>query len=143
MKHISKFALLILVVSILYLLISGNLLSTSPLVIAGQLIAIALSAWSRRSFMRGQFSIHAQPAVGSLLVTGPYKYMRHPMYSAALLFIWSSVLGHLAVITVLVGLVVTGSILVRIINEEQFLHSSYADYADYTHKTKRLIPFLV
>ncbi len=53
MKLISKFALLILIIAVLYLLISGNLLSRSPLIIAGQLLAIALSIWARRSFQGG------------------------------------------------------------------------------------------
>jgi protein-S-isoprenylcysteine O-methyltransferase Ste14 len=73
MKLVSKFALLILIIAILYLLISRSLLSPSPFVIAGQLLAIALSIWARRSFQTGQFSIYAEPAEGPLLSTGPYQ----------------------------------------------------------------------
>jgi protein-S-isoprenylcysteine O-methyltransferase Ste14 len=143
MKLVSKFALLILIIAILYLLISRSLLSPSPFVIVGQLLAIALSIWARRSFQTGQFSIDAEPAEGMLLATGPYQFIRHPMYTSALLFVWSSILGHLSFITVIMGLMVTSVIAVRIVTEEQFLRTRFPDYAEYSHKTKRIIPFII
>lgn len=74
LKLIAKFALSILIVAILYLLISGNLLSSSPFVIAAQLVAVALSVWARRSFQAGQSSIFAEPKEGPLLSNGPYQF---------------------------------------------------------------------
>ena len=142
-KLISKFALLILIVAVLYLLISGNLLSRSPLIITGQLLAVALGIWARRSFQGEQFSIHAEPVAGSLLLTGPYHFIRHPMYTFALLFVWTSILGHLSLITVAIGLIVTGVIAIRIVTEEQFLRARFPDYAEYSGKTKRIIPFII
>jgi protein-S-isoprenylcysteine O-methyltransferase Ste14 len=143
MKLISKFALLILIIAILYLLISGNLFSRSPLIIAGQLLAIALGIWARRSFQGEQFSIQAEPVAGPLLLTGPYHFIRHPMYTFALLFVWTSILGHLSLITVAIGLIVTGVIAIRIVFEEQFLRARYPDYAEYSRKTRRIIPFII
>jgi protein-S-isoprenylcysteine O-methyltransferase Ste14 len=143
MKLISKFALLITILAILYFLISGNLFSPSPFVIAGQLLAVALSIWARRSFQAGQFSINAEPAEGTLLLTGPYQVIRHPMYTSAMLLVWSSILGHLSIINVVIGLIVTGVIAVRIVTEEQFLQARYPDYAEYSRKTKRIIPFII
>jgi len=142
-KLISKFALLIVIIAILYLLISGNLLSRSPFIIAGQLLAIALAIWSRRSFQGRQFSIHAEPAEDPLLLTGPYQFIRHPMYAFALLFVWIGILGHLSLITVVIGLIVTGVIAIRIVIEEQFLRARYPDYVEYSRQTKRIIPFIV
>lgn len=78
MKQIAQFALFILLVALLYLLISGNLLSPSPLVIAGQSFAVALSVWARHSFQAGQFSVQVEPKAGPCLSTGPYQYIRHP-----------------------------------------------------------------
>jgi len=143
MKLISKFALLIVIISILYLLISENLLSTSPLVIVGQLIAILLSIWARRSFKKGQFNIHAEPFEGPLIETGPYKYIRHPMYTSALLIIWSGIFGHLSYVNCIIGLFVTFVIIVRILSEEQFLSARFPEYTEYSRKTKRVIPFLI
>ena len=143
MKFISKFALLIVIIAILFLLLSGNLLSSSPFIIAVQLLAVALSIWARRSFREGQFSISAEPSEGPLLLTGPYQFIRHPMYAFSLVIVWSSILGHLSLITVIISLIVTGIIIVRIVVEEQFLHACYPGYTEYALKTKRIIPFII
>jgi protein-S-isoprenylcysteine O-methyltransferase Ste14 len=144
LKLISKFTLLITILVILYLLISGNLFSASPFVIAGQVLAVALSVWSRRSFQQGQFSIHAEPAAGvPLLRTGPYQFIRHPMYASALLLVWSGILGHWSILNSVIGLIVTGAIAVRIIVEERFLQSIYPDYLEYSRKTRRIVPFII
>ena len=143
MKQISKLALLILIVTILYLLISGNLLALSPVVIAAQLLAIALSVWARRTFQTNQFSIQAAPQEGHLLLSGPYQFIRHPMYAAALLLIWSGILGHISLVNLLIGVSITGVIAIRIVVEEQYLHTLYPGYTDYSHRTKRLIPLII
>jgi protein-S-isoprenylcysteine O-methyltransferase Ste14 len=142
-KLISKLALFILIAALLFLLISGNLLSSSPFVITGQILAIALSIWARKSFKDGQFSIHAEPVDRPLLKLGPYEYIRHPMYSAALLFVWVSILGHLSSLTIIIGLFVISIILIRIVIEEQFLRAYYANYRDYALKTKRILPYIL
>jgi len=143
MKLISKFGLLITILIILYFLISGNVFSSSPFVIAGQLLAVALGIWARLTIQKGQFSIHAEPGEGTLLATGPYRVIRHPMYAAALLLIWSSILGHLSIINVVIGLIGTGVAAIRIVTEEKFLQVEYPDYAEYSNKTKRIIPFII
>jgi protein-S-isoprenylcysteine O-methyltransferase Ste14 len=143
MKLISKLALPVLLIALLLLLIRGDLLSKSPFVIAAQFLAIALSAWTRRTFGAGQFRVGEEPAEGTLLMRGPYKFIRHPMYAAALLLLWASILGHWSLTNAMIGLVVTGFIAVRIITEEQLLRSHYPDYIEYSKKTKRIIPYLV
>lgn len=142
MKLISQSALLILAAAILFLLLTGSLFSRSPLVITGQVLAVLLAVWARRSFAAAQFSIHAAPAGGGVISTGPYQFIRHPMYAAALLLIWTSILGHVSPLHVGIGVLVTAVILVRIAAEETLLQASYPDYLTYTGKTKRVIPFV-
>lgn len=143
MKLTSKFALLILIGTILYLLISGNLFSLSPLVIAAQLLAVALNLWARRSFQAGQFNIYPEPKEGQLLSRGPYQFIRHPMYASALLLIWSSILGHISPLNVLIGVMFTGVVAIRIVIEEQLLCTRYPDYVEYSRQTKRIIPLII
>ena len=143
MELISKFALLNLIGAILYLLISGNLFSLSPLVIAAQLSAVALNLWARRSFPADQFNIYPEPKEGQLLRQGPYQFIRHPMYASALLLIWSSILGHISPINMLIGVMFTGVVAIRIVIEEQLLRTRYPDYAAYSRQTRRIIPFII
>lgn len=143
MQLISQFALLIVMITILYLLISGNLLSLSPFVITAQFLAVALSVWARRSFQPDQFSIHAEPKEGQLLLRGPYQFIRHPMYAGALLLIWSGILGHISPVNLIIGVVITGVVAIRIVIEEQHLRTRYPDFAVYSHRTKRIIPLII
>ena len=143
LKVISKFFFPIFIVAILFLLISGNLLSLSPLVIATQGLALALGLWARRTFQSGQFTTGAETKEGQLLMTGPYKFIRHPIYAIVLVLIWSSVLGHPSPITVIVSVIMTGVTVIRIVTEEQFLRERFPDYAEYSRKTKRVIPFII
>lgn len=143
MKMVSKWALPIQLIIVLYLIVSGNFFSWSPIVIACQLFAVGLASWARFSFQRGQFSIHAQPAEGKLLAVGPYRFIRHPMYSAALLLVWSSILGHLSLVNVLIGVFATIVAVIRIRTEEGFLRENFSDYSEYSKKTKRIIPFII
>ena len=143
MKRISKLALLFVTVTILYLLISGNLFSLSPFIIATQLLTVALSVWARRSFQTGQFSIQAEPKEGHVLSRGPYQFIRHPMYAAALLLIWAGILGHVSPFNLIIGVIITSVVAIRIVVEEQYLRTCYPDYAEYSRITKRIIPLII
>jgi protein-S-isoprenylcysteine O-methyltransferase Ste14 len=65
------------------------------------------------------------------------------MYAAALLLLWSSILGHSSLITISIGLVVTGVIAIRIMTEDNFLRTRFPDYMEYSRTTKRIIPYLI
>lgn len=143
LKAVSRIALPVIVAILATLALTGNLFGVSPVLIAAQLAAVALAVSARRSFPRGSFRVVATPAGETLLRKGPYRFIRHPMYSAALLFIWSGVLAHISSLTVplgVLGMCVAGA---RIIVEERLLRVRYADYGQYARTTKALIPFVV
>lgn len=142
MKFISKFFFPIFLAAVVFLLVTGNLLSASPFVIAIQVLALALGIWSRRTFQAGQFSTGAETKSGKLLRTGPYRFIRHPIYAIVLVLIWSSVLGHPSFTTVIVSVLMTIVTLIRLVSEEQFLRQRYPEYAEYARRTQRIIPFV-
>ena len=74
---------------------------------------------------------------------GPYQYIRHPMYAAALLLIWSGILSHLSPVNLAIGVLVTSVVAVRMVVEEQYLSALYPGYTGYAHSTKRVIPLVV
>jgi len=143
MKFISKFALLFVIVTIVYLIISRNFFSLSPFIVVTQVLAVALSVWARRSFQADQFSIQAEPKEGQLLLKGPYHFIRHPMYTAVLLLIWSGILGHFSAINLVIGVIITGVVAIRITTEEAYLRTHYPDYPEYARMTKRIIPLII
>lgn len=143
MRLISRIAGLFVLLPLLIMLLRGDIFSRSPLVILGQLVSLALLVWARASFNQGQFRVVPAPAGGPLLIRGPYRFLRHPMYAGALLLLWSSVLGHRSLLYVALALAALGAVAVRIIDEERALLKHYPEYTEYSRRTKRLIPFLL
>ena len=142
MKMISKFALPIVIIAGLYLLISGDLFSANLFLVV-QGLAFAMMPWARRSFQAGQFNLFAEPNEGEMLSSGPYRFIRHPMYASALLIIWAGILGHFSPLNFGIGVIVAVVIVIRIADEEQYLRSCYPGYLAYAQKTKRVIPFVI
>lgn len=142
MKTISKFSPLIGIIGVLYLLITRSLFSLNLFLIV-QVLAFAIMPWARRSFQPGQFNVFAEPKEGQMLSSGPYRFIRHPMYASALLIIWAGIFGHISPANLVAGILITTVIFIRILDEEQYLRERFPDYLAYAHKTKRLIPFIV
>jgi len=138
----SVLPLLFVIGSIATLGITGNLFSSSPFVIAAQAAAVGLGIWARRSFQKGAFRVTAVPGGSSIIREGPYRVVRHPMYSAALLLVWTAVLSHGSVLTLAIGVAVTGLTVARVSAEERLLVARFPEYPDYARSTKALIPFV-
>jgi protein-S-isoprenylcysteine O-methyltransferase Ste14 len=139
---IEKLAVLVVAAGLVVLFATNGIFSAAPPVIAGQIAAIVLIGWSRASFPTGAFAAGAAPRGSSLITTGPYSVLRHPIYSAAILFIWSTVLGHWSAVNAAVALVVTVTIMARIPAEERLLRDKFPEYDGYIRRTKRIVPFV-
>ena len=135
--------LIVVISAIAVLAATGNLFAASLPVIALQVIAVGLNLWSRRSFPKGAFRVAAAPGADSVIRRGPYRFIRHPMYAAMLLFICTAVLSHRSLFTVIVGAIVTLVVATRVVAEERILRARYPDYADYAHSTKAIVPFIL
>jgi protein-S-isoprenylcysteine O-methyltransferase Ste14 len=120
----------------------GALFSSSVVVIVLQLIAVLIMIWARVTFGIRSYHATATPTEGGLVTTGPYRYIRHPIYSSICLFAWASCLGHLSSFSARLALVVTVGAAVRMAMEEALLVERYPDYAAYASRTKRVVPFL-
>ena len=143
MRFVSRIASFVIVAAVVALVATGNFYSPSAVVIACQIGAVALAGWARTAFAPGQFGPTPVPKGGGLIRRGPYRFVRHPMYAAALLLIWATVLSHRSPSTLLIGAAVTLAAVARILDEERRLRGRYPDYADYARSTKALLPFIV
>mgnify|MGYP001073464739 CR=1 FL=1 len=79
-----------------------------------------------------------------IIETGPYKIVRHPMYTGGLIFMLFTPLAlgsYWAVIPFFISTVL--ALILRIISEEKLLIAHLPEYPDYCQKTKyRLIPLI-
>ena len=145
MKHksFSILGYLILVMVLLELLARDSLLAVGPVFITIQGLAASLMIWARITFGQRSFHLSSEPTEGGLITTGPYKYIRHPIYAAIIYFISASVLTHLSLVNISLWAAFCIGAGIRIYSEETLLKQKYPGYGDYAKQTKRIIPFLI
>jgi protein-S-isoprenylcysteine O-methyltransferase Ste14 len=119
--------------------------SSSDILAASLLSGSALLAlWALAANRPGNFNIRPTPRHGGTLVTsGPYRWVRHPMYTSVLMAAAAAAVksheiadGGLWVALLIVLLVKAGI-------EERALMIRFPDYQDYKSRTTRFLPWLV
>jgi len=142
LKMVSLLGLLLMIAALVGLYMSGSLFSLQPIAIALQVIAVALMVWARLTFGRRSFHASANPTAGGLVTTGPYRYIRHPIYTAACLFGGVGIVTHWSLVSAALGALLFLGGLARMICEERLVKQSYPEYLEYSKATKRMIPYV-
>ena len=121
----------------------GNYESTIIMRIAGTVITILGTIGYVISilFLRSNWSLSASIKEGQKLVrSGPYRCVRHPMYSSMILVFFGSglLIGNYLIIscTPIVGV----AYYIRARKEEILLNEEFPEYGQYISETKMLIP---
>jgi protein-S-isoprenylcysteine O-methyltransferase Ste14 len=104
---------------------------------------IALAVWARLHLGRNWGMPMSQRAEPALVTSGPYRFVRHPIYSGLL----TAMLGT-ALVNNLLGLIVVAVLAAYFYYcgtvEERNLAATFPQaYPQYKDKTKMLIPFLL
>jgi protein-S-isoprenylcysteine O-methyltransferase Ste14 len=142
LRLLSVLAFIALFLAIAYLLFAHSLAGHGAVAIAVQVGAVLLMLWARVTFGRRSFHAAANPTAGGLVTSGPYRYLRHPIYVAILLFTLTGIVAHWRLMTALVGVIIVAAVFVRMYCEERLLRVRYPEYVEYSQKAKRLIPFV-
>jgi protein-S-isoprenylcysteine O-methyltransferase Ste14 len=143
LKWASGAGLIIAASSLIMLVLRESILAVGFVGIFVQALSIMLMIWARVAFGQRSFHATADPTEGGLVTTGPYHYLRHPIYAALMYFLWSGILSHLSLVDALLGTFTMVGLIIRIYAEEQLVTVRYPDYINYAAKTKRIIPFLL
>lgn len=111
----------------------------SVLLMAG---GILLGGWSIYVMRKSRLRILPDPASNAVLITnGPYRLIRHPMYTAVLLFCAGMVDWEKTADILLFALLLI-TLLVKLTYEERMLNRKFEVYRHYQEASFRLIPFL-
>jgi protein-S-isoprenylcysteine O-methyltransferase Ste14 len=123
--------------------LSGPIIARQPLWLALEVAGLALGGWALLSMRGGPFNIVPDPKVtGALVQHGPYRLIRHPMYSALLLMTLALVCDTPSVFRWLLWVVLLVNFIAKLSYEEQLLAARYESYRAYQSMTRRLIPFV-
>lgn len=140
---LSIVATVVVIIAVVLLGVKRAILGTGVVSVALQILGLLIVAWARLTFGIRSFHFSARPTQGGLVTNGPYRYVRNPIYSGALLIILTGVAVHASVANVALGAVAVGALVTRMLCEEQLLPTVYPEYTNYAAKTPRLIPFLI
>lgn len=145
MKSLDRASLLgflLAVVGIVLLFRKNALFGHGPVSIALQGLAVVLLLWARLTFGWRSFHYRANPTPGGVITTGPYRYMRHPIYAAILYFSSVGVASNWSFWNLILWLSVLLGLGIRMACEERLLVAQCPAYAEYALRTRRVIPFL-
>ena len=142
LRNISLAALLLMALALAGLAVRGAFFPSQPVAIIAEVAAVALMIWARLTFGHRSFQAAANPTAGGLVTTGPYRFIRHPIYTAACLFGWSGILANWSPINVLLGVLLVVGAVARMLCEERMIVEVYPEYRAYAQATRRMIPYI-
>jgi protein-S-isoprenylcysteine O-methyltransferase Ste14 len=135
---------LIQVITGIFLILTTRWNTLSVWSILAVAISVILLTWSVIAIRTGNFNIHPTPVInGQLTTRGPYRLIRHPMYSSVLLASVTLIAEQFSLLRLGCGIILLADLLIKLKYEEKLLLLQYPDYESYCRLTKRLIPFII
>ncbi len=102
-----------------------------------------LALWAMAAMKLGNFNVVPTPVKNGVLISrGPYKMIRHPMYTSIFIASLALTAGQFDYIKLGISLALVAGLVVKMLYEEDLLCNHYQSYAEYMTKTKRVIPFV-
>jgi protein-S-isoprenylcysteine O-methyltransferase Ste14 len=107
------------------------------------LASLALGLWTLSANRPGNFNIQPEPkAHGHLVTSGPYRWVRHPMYGSVLLLAAGASAWLMSLTGAVLWLVLLAVLIAKARLEEQWLVQRYPTYVQYQQGTWRLVPWI-
>ncbi|MGB2867351.1 MAG: isoprenylcysteine carboxylmethyltransferase family protein [Bacteroidota bacterium] len=138
----SRIGLVVAVASMVTLVFRQSIFGVGAVAIGVQIAAAILMLWARLTFGGRSFHASADPTEGGLVTSGPYRYLRHPIYASIMYFLWAAALSHFSVLNTLLAVAATSGLLLRMYAEERLVVERYPEYSSYAARTKRIVPFV-
>ena len=101
------------------------------------IVGVTFSTYTM-TYLGRSFSI--MPAARTLVTTGPYSIVRHPLYLGEGMAIFGMMLQYLSPLAIVIVAMQFAFQVQRMKNEERILASQFPEYGDYMARTARVIP---
>ncbi len=125
------------------ILLTGPVIARNPVLLVAEILFIGLGLWAIAVMRIGRFNIAPTIAHHARLVTaGPYRLIRHPMYTAVLGSMLSLVADAFTTVRGGIWLALLIVLIGKIRYEEHLLEGRFDGYGFYEEKTRRIIPFI-
>ena len=97
-------------------------------------VGVGLMVWSARSLGRNLTALPEPVVGGELVVSGPYRWVRHPMYTGVILLFLGVSFGFDSIAGILLSTFLVGFFTLKSRYEERQLRISYPGYATYLER---------
>lgn len=125
------------------LALTGPVIARPPIWLALEVAGLALGFWALWNMRRSPPNITPDVRPGATLVrSGPYRWIRHPMYATLMLMSLALVQNDPSALRWAVVVLLAAVFVVKLHYEERLLAAHFVDYPAYQKTTKRLIPFI-
>ena len=128
---------------IIYFALSGKVYPQNTFVLIFEAVSMLLGIWA--ILVMKLHTLTVLPSVkagGQLCTSGPFRLIRHPMYTAVILLLFALLLNDYSTTRLIVFLIVLIDLIVKMNVEEKILTAHYEGYKDYMIGTKRIIPYI-
>ena len=99
--------------------------------------------WTAIVMRLGNFNIVPHPVEkGTLITSGPYRLIRHPMYASIFLMAFGLLAAQPNYLKFCITIILIAGLVVKMLYEETLLCEHHPNYRAYMLKTKRVIPFI-
>jgi protein-S-isoprenylcysteine O-methyltransferase Ste14 len=125
----------------LYLTFSGPVKPAHWYIAIFPVIGMVLGVWAVLEMRRSRLSLMPDISKGASLVTsGPYRLIRHPMYTSLLLVFIPLVVNQGSLLRILALLLLISSLILKMEYEEKQLVKTFPGYRPYMVKSWRILP---
>jgi protein-S-isoprenylcysteine O-methyltransferase Ste14 len=133
---------LLQLILLIFLFSSGSIFPSNKILLLLEIISFIFGIWAMIEF---KFRFNIIPELkenAKLMTSGPYKFVRHPMYTALIFISLILIINEFSYLRFAAWI-----LLILVLNyksdiEEKYLNEKFTEYSEYKLKTKKLVPFI-
>ena len=107
------------------------------------LLGVFISLWG--IFVMRKSTLRITPEVAKsarLIKNGPYKFIRHPMYTGLIIACFGALIAEITFIKIVFYTILLTDLVIKLKYEEGILEKHFSEYKEYREKTFKLLPFI-
>lgn len=143
-KSYSYFLVSLQFILIAILLITHGLQTPSNFALLIFLLGCGFGLYTVRHNKLGNFNITPEiKENASLITTGAYRYIRHPMYFSVLVMMFGVVVSKPTFLSFFIYALLVVTLFLKAQKEETLWMEQSSEYKTYMQQTKKIIPFIL